>query len=166
MFKQSSVGKTVGGKKQAGALLIESMVALAIFSIAMLSLSAAQLTTSKTSFSSMLKTETAISTSEIIDLMRANLAGVTAGQYNHAINAGLYATPANQAQLDINKWLTNLPDYADGTVFGSGLDAGIACVGFACRITIEWDDTRANQGDASGGVSDLETFRYITDVNL
>ena len=134
------------------------MVALAIFSVAMLSLAGAQITLSKNTFSSLLKTDSAVRSSEIIDMMRMNLAGVAAGDYNLSYGDTQPGSPTIQGEIDIKNWVTGLQN----TVLrGTSADAEITCTGLNCTVAITWDDSRA---DADKGA--VTNFTYTTDVNL
>ena len=132
-----------------GYLLVEAMVALAIFSIGMLGLTAAQLSASKNNLSSLIKTETAINTADIVDMMRSNLPGVAAGDYDgdydvasHISNSIITQANENQADEDIGIWLSSLSEVARGMT----PEASITCVGaigLDCTIEVMWDDSRA-----------------------
>lgn len=153
--------KSQGRINQQGILLVESMVALALFSIAILGLSALQITSSKNNLSALLKTETAVASSEIIDLMRTNRTGVALDQYDFALGDGVFDTETNQAETDVNSWLINL-----NNVVAAGMtpDASIACAGpfnLDCTILIQWNDDRAEQDELN-----TELFIYTTNVNL
>ncbi len=130
-------------KNQSGFLLIESMVALALFSIAMMGLAGLQLANAKNNFSSLQKTETAVTISEIVDRMRTNLGDVSAGNYDRNIGDALPTEPYNnQAEDDLVQWLNNLRNSlknitADGSISCGGL------LGQACSISIEWYDSHA-----------------------
>jgi len=149
------------GAKQEGYLIIEALVALAIFSIALLSLAGAQMTTSKNTFSSMLKTESAIKSSELIDKMRLNLGGVAAGQYTLAYGTDVGGiSPSNQGETDLVAWMDAVQTSA---LLGTSPDAEITCVGLNCTIAIRWSDVRASGGT---DVSSLTQYLYTTDINL
>ena len=150
--------------KQQGVLLVEAMVALAVFSIAILGLSALQLTSSKNALSSLLRTETSVVTSEIIDMMRANLPDVALGRYDLNFGDGVFGSPANQAEVDINEWLDNLVAMSG---IGVAPDASITCGNptrpnpLDCTIMVQWNDSRAAQDATSS-----QLFMYTTNVNL
>lgn len=146
---------------QKGALLLEAMVALAVFSVAMLSLAGAQINSSKSTFSSLLKTESAVRSSEIIDKMRMNLAGVTAGDYDLSYGDTQPVSPTIQGEVDIKNWIENLQS---DVLRGTEADAEITCVGLNCTIAIRWDDVRAF-ADVEETQS-VTYYTYNTDVNL
>ena len=68
-------------KAMAGATLIEVMVALVIMSIGLLGLASLQLTGISSNSSSEKRTQAAVVANDLIERMRANPAGVTAGDY-------------------------------------------------------------------------------------
>ena len=81
-------GKTsMQGKSMTGATLIEVMIALVIMSIGLLGLASLQLSGVSTSNNSEKRTQATIVANDLIERMRANPAGVTAGNYA-AINYG------------------------------------------------------------------------------
>ena len=79
-------------KTMAGATLIEVMVALVILSIGLLGLASLQLTGISSNSSSEKRTQAAIVANDLIERMRANPAGVNAGDY-----AGVNYTTINCA---------------------------------------------------------------------
>jgi len=153
---------------QKGALLIESMVALAVFSIALLSLSGMQLSASKGAFSSLLKTESMVASANILDKMRVNLTGVADGDYN-IVDFG--DDPADETTLgggEAAEWLDQL---ATNSLLGANGQGRINCVGFNCQIQIRFSDARAEQGLTTDLTDDTDTTTrddvlFTFDVNL
>lgn len=141
--RRSNVLSTDLNLKQQGYLLVESMVALAVFSIALVSLAGAQLTTAKNTVSSAMKTESTISSSELIDTMRTNLAGVQSGDYD--VDFGDIPTvtgSSSQGIKDIYGWITDL---RDNKLKGTTADGEVVCAGLVCTVSIRWLDNRAAQ---------------------
>ena len=116
--------------RQRGYILIESMVALAIFSIALLSLSGLQLNATRGSFSSLLKTESAVSSAQIIDKMRINLAGVVAGNYIVDFGDTVSITAPTVGERDVALWINDLQGIS---MQGAEPEGSIACAGFNMR---------------------------------
>ena len=157
--------KTVHYNKQSGLLLVEAMVAVALFSIAIMGLSALQLTNSKSNLSAMLRTETTVSITEIIDLMRANIEGVEGGDYNRDFDDDHGAPFENQADRDIDRWLVNLNTAFSGESGENSFSTvgSINCAGIlnrVCTVRIQWDDQRAQEDPAEPlfTVSSVVTF--------
>ena len=157
----------LAAQSQKGALLIESMVALAVFSIALLSLSGMRISASKGAYSSLLKTESMVASANILDKMRVNLAGVTAGDYN--VNFG--AAPADTTTLggmDVEEWVDQLEN---NSLLGAEGEGRINCVGFNCQIQIRFSDARAEQGLTTDLTNPSDTTTrddviFTFDVNL
>lgn len=79
----------INAKAMTGATLIEVMIALVIMSIGLLGLASLQLTGVSANSNSEKRTQAAIVANDIIERMRANPAGVTAGEYATATSAAL-----------------------------------------------------------------------------
>ena len=143
-------------------ILIESMVALAIFSIALLSLSGLQLNATRGAFSSLLKTESAVSSAQIIDKMRINLAGVAAGDYTIAFGDTVNPSATTVGERDVALWINDLQGIS---MAGSEPEGSISCLGFNCTVQIRWFDSRTAQS-FSKDENAVERITYTFDVNL
>jgi len=157
--------------KQTGALLIESMVAIAVFSIALLSLSGLQISSSKNSLSSAMRTESVIAASEIIDRMRTNIerqrsalgSGFDATQLANLANQfnidyGITPSGTSQAELDLAAWLNGLQNTTFGNIFPETMincqllsSLSTATTGLTgtfnaldCVVGIQWNDSSAD----------------------
>ena len=157
--------------KQTGALLIESMVAIAVFSIALLSLSGLQIGSSKNSLSSAMRTESAIAISEIIDRMRSNVGGVREGNYDVAY--GVVPTGQGQSQEDVIAWLNRVSATSFRSVDAQGQ---ITCTQRDplneerdCAVSVLWNDTQAAEKFDDSGIDDTQQesrFELIINVNI
>lgn len=158
-----------GGNRQTGFLLIESMVALVLFSIALLGLSALMVTDSKNSLSSLLRTETVIIMSEVVDTMRNNLAEVGNGLYNGSFDTS-YSIPsgnASQAEQDIKRWTQSLKERTIGEVLEPEIE--IDCTGTlnrVCALTISWDDSRAACQDERVDCKPQQSKKYTLESRV
>ncbi len=167
--EKAAVG-VVGGRLEEGYLLVESLVSLVIFSIAILGLVATQISASKNNLSALVKTETAINMSEIIDKMRANRAGVVAGEYDLAEtdidDKELYPSGATTlVEGDLESWRESLFN----TAHGMSPKAEIACTNLDCTISISWSDSRAINTDDTGDTAEQKAarrFKFVTQVNF
>jgi len=181
--------------RQTGALLIESMVAIAVFSIALLSLSGLQISSSKNSLSSALRTESAIAVSEIIDRMRSNIekqrselgSGFDATQLaslasQFSVAYGTIPTGTSQAESDINAWLGRIgatsfrgviPQAMIDCQTLNSLSASTGLTGtynaLDCVVGIRWNDTNAEdqyRNDAIGSEVESRPFELLFNVTL
>jgi type IV pilus assembly protein PilV len=107
-----------------GFTLIEVLVALLIFAVGMLGLAGLQLRAQQSASYANGKTFATMAASHLAERMRANIAGVNAGDYayNGAVDGLPAAIPAcntaagcggstNMAQNDIREWLVNMNQY-------------------------------------------------------
>jgi len=157
--------------KQTGALLIESMVAIAGFSIALLSLSGLQISSSKNSLSSAMRTESAIAISEVVDRMRSNVGGVREGNYNVAY--GVVPTGTDQSGADVRAWLDRVANSSFRAVNAQGQ---IACTqpdplseARDCAVSVRWNDSQAEdqyQDEAIGSETESPAFELLVNVNI
>jgi len=150
--------------KQTGALLIESMVAIAVFSIALLSLSGLQISSSKNSLSSA-------TISEVVDRMRSNVGGVREGNYNVAY--GVVPTGTDQSGADVRAWLDRVANSSFRAVNAQGQ---IACTqpdplseARDCAVSVRWNDSQAEdqyQDEAIGSETESPAFELLVNVNI
>ena len=97
-----------------GATLMEAMIAVLLLSMCMLAYAALQMRGLAANTSSMWRSKAALLAYEMADRMRANMAGVNAGNYNNltvaspmtACGTVAACTPAQMSQLDFWIWNT------------------------------------------------------------
>ncbi|MFQ5756493.1 MAG: type IV pilus modification protein PilV [Acidiferrobacterales bacterium] len=143
---------TVARRRQSGFSLLEVLIALLVLSIGLLGLAALQTMGLKFNTQSYQRTQAVLQAYDIIDRMRANPAGMTAGLYN---NVGINATPpalptcpcnsTQMADYDINQWknaIGALLAQGKGAVCRGTLDTNLACTdagsGTTFTVGIEW----------------------------
>ena len=109
-------------KQNHGFTLIEVLVALLIFAIGMLGLAGLQLKAHQTTQFAHTRTNVTLNAGALIDRMRSNMAGVTAGDYvyDHGVNGDytvasacevgstVTCTPAERANADIKEWILEM----------------------------------------------------------
>lgn len=97
--------------------MLEVLIAVLVLSIGLLGLAGLQAASLRNNYSSYLRSQATLLAYGMSDRMRANMAGVTAGNYNVASTAipsavsacsGSGCAPANMAQNDINEWENTL----------------------------------------------------------
>ncbi len=151
-----SAGKAVAGER--GFTLIEVMIAVFILTVGLMAMGAVQMVSLRSGGNSFMRTQASLAAADMADRMRANIAGVNAGNYA-AIGPVIPADPgfdcitaactiaADMATLDAFQWLTSLTQTrglarATGTVVCPG-------VGVMCAITVMWDG-RHNGASGTG----------------
>ena len=136
-------------RKESGVAMLEVMVAIIVVSFGLLGLASLQLTGMKNSQTSYLRSIATAQAYNMADRMRANIAGVTAGEYDNVtttiparpdcsnpfqLTGG--CTPAEMADYDAYIWLTNSTSLLPG---GRGTITKIAgSSGFI--ISVLWDE--------------------------
>lgn len=131
-------------RRQRGVGLIDVLIALVVLSIGLLGLAGLQAKSLNFNHSAYLKSQATLQAYDMADRMRANMPGVTAGDYNAisgitappVICSAANCTSAQMAQFDAFQWNTdnqNLLPSGRGTVKKNGN---------IYTITVMWDDQR------------------------
>lgn len=138
------------GHAQTGFTLVEVLVALVILSVGLLGLAGLHLNGLRNNESAYLRSQATLQAYDMVDRMRANLAGLEAGGYNAitgpvsdpgCISAG--CTPLQIAAYDAFQWNTanaGLLPSGSGTVTGTG-------AGSVFTVTVAWDDNKSGSAD-------------------
>jgi len=120
--------------KQSGMSLIETLVALLVFSVGILGIASLMLTSMRHNNETLSRTQSTILANEIYEMMRANLAAVEAGDYTLAMGSGLpytaqsdcTASVCNTTQIatwDLAKWGARVNRVLPGADAGVNVDA-------------------------------------------
>ena len=132
--------------KQQGFSMVEILVTVVVIAIGLLGLAGLQATSLRNTEESYQRSQAATLAYDMLDRMRANVAGVSAGDYDSITAApGSYTdctantcTVSEMADFNNGDWQANiaaaLPS-GGGTVSGNGS-------GSVFTITISWDDDR------------------------
>ncbi len=131
-------------RRQRGGTLIEVLVSVLVLSIGLLGAAALQVSAMRNNQGSYEHAQMTVLTQGMLDSMRNNVSGVTAGEYESA--AWTCAPPAGStvAANDLAQWIGGLQ-----TQINPGACGRIACVGRDCTVGIRWDDSRATGGTAA-----------------
>jgi type IV pilus assembly protein PilV len=138
-----------------GVGLIEVMIAVLIMGIGLLGIAAMQATTLRNSQSSVERSQAVVQTYTILDSMRANLDAAR----NNLSNIGLTCTvPAGGTLItnDQRFWLQTVQANLGTTACGQ-----IECASNACKITLQWDDSRG-----TGDSTKLATQALVTSTQI
>lgn len=156
-----SVNKFSDRKSQSGVTLIEVLVAVLVLSVGLLGVASLQMYGLRYNQSAYLRSQAAVLAYDIVDRMRANTNGVSAGYYDSVNTASLPADPnciktgcTNQqlANHDIREWggyftssVPMLPS-ASGTISRSGN---------TFIVTITWTEL-----EKTGAISQSLNYRF------
>lgn len=165
--KASRVGKVSGIKAQRGLSMIEVLIALVVLAIGLLGTAAMQTLSLEGTANANSRSVAFYLANDVIDRMRANSAGETAGDYSDVSKAATTAncsaaagcTAKEMAFNDLQEWQTSIATLLPG---GVGTISGPAATGNANYvITVSWRE-RTKEAKASGetaAVSDANRFR-------
>lgn len=157
-MKRHAVNRKLCHREQ-GTTLIEVLVSLLILSVGMLGMAGLQTVSLRNTQSAYYRTTATSLGAEIVELMRANIQGVTNGNYDNVVGAATAdcftvagCSPSQMAAQDIFLWeneVTNaLPGGASVVCIDAtgndGTPAANACdgIGNIYAIKIWWDDNR------------------------
>lgn len=140
-------------RAQVGAGLIEVMVAILILGVGLLGIAAMQATALRNSQSSLERSQAVIQTYAVLDAMRANSAVAKIGGYNLSAPTCSPPDAGDRAATDLHDWIQSLHD-----TLGEGACGQIECGSVECNIIVQWNDSRAKDGEQSGSeTQQLET---------
>lgn len=135
--------------RSTGFSLIEVLIAVLVFALGMLGVAAMQAVSLRNTQSSYENSQAVLNIYSIVDAMRANREEAQIDRYNlpqWTCEAPAVvedpATTADLAQNDLNEWVLTLKRDMGDTACGA-----IDCEGNACWIRVQWDDSRATDGD-------------------
>jgi type IV pilus assembly protein PilV len=153
-------------KFQDGFSLVEVLISVLVLTLGLLGIAALQANVVKYNHSAQLRSMAVYQAANMIDRMRANLAGVTAGNYNNV--SGIPTAPtctscssSETATKDINAWNNEnslLLPAGQGTVTGNGS---------IFTITVRWDNDRTGvTGTNCSGNSQVDLSCVTMGVEL
>ena len=130
-------------RAQQGFTLIEVLVSVFVLAVGLLGLAALQASAIRYNDSAQLRSMAVFQAQNMIDRMRANPEGISAGSYNSLSGTPSQApncttcSPADAAQRDLYQWNTangQLLPAGQGTVVGNGT---------VFTVTVRWDNNRS-----------------------
>ncbi|HEX4853018.1 type IV pilus modification protein PilV [Arenimonas sp.] len=129
--------------RQQGLSLIEVLIAALILAIGLLGIAAMQAVTLKNSQSAFDRTQAVVLSYSMFDAMRANATSARANGYTLARTCTVPSAGSSLASRDQARWIQSLKDAMGPSACGTIS----ACVSNVCSITVEWNDSRATDGD-------------------
>lgn len=138
-----SAMKSMAMRGERGFTLIEVLIAVLVLSVGLLGLAALQATALRNNQSSLQRSAGVVYTYSIIESMHANVDAARAGTYNMG---RICTVPAGGTliQNDQRQWMRMLQQNLGADACGA-----IACASDLCKVTVEWNDSRAKEGDAA-----------------
>jgi type IV pilus assembly protein PilV len=129
--------------RMAGVGLIEVMVAVALLGFGMLGIAALQATALRNGQSAAQRSQAVVATYAILERMRANYAVAGNGGYDLAAMTCEAPNAGDLAATDLHDWIEALHASVAPGACGQVIDCGSE----ACKIIVEWDDSRGTAGN-------------------
>lgn len=129
-------------RSQAGASLLEVLIAVLILAIGLLGIAALQSLTLKNTQSASERSAAIIQSYAMLDMMRANRAQAIARQYDTGWLCAAPENPGNRIEGDMARWIGQLKQSVGDSACGQ-----IDCGAVNCNIGVRWNDERGTGGD-------------------
>ena len=132
--------------KQNGFSLVEGLVALAVLSFSLLGIAGMISFGMKQTVSTSMYSHAVFHAYEMLDRLKANRDNATGGNYDFSLTTlanspNSWSGSSQIVDVDRLAWLTSLEGYINGS------SGAVACAGNVCRVTVQWDDSRASNED-------------------
>jgi type IV pilus assembly protein PilV len=124
--------------------LIEVLIAVVVLSFGLLGIAAMQMSALRHSQSSMDRSQATVHSYAILDAMRANRPVALIGGYDIPETCAA-PEPGDLVANDLRHWIQSMQQTQ---VLGPSACGAIACGTVQCTITVQWDDSRAKDGNA------------------
>ncbi|MGP0172026.1 type IV pilus modification protein PilV [Pseudomonas sp. NCHU5208] len=149
-------------RAQAGATLIEVLVAIVVLSIGLLGLAGLQATSIQANQSAYYRSQASILAADITDRMRANRKAAQAGDYNLSSLTNTYTTTTTRKDKDLSEWISLVTKLPSGKArIERDNSTGLV------TITINWDESRGaiKKSDGTTATADATAnFVYRTEI--
>lgn len=160
-------------QRQSGATLIEVLVSVIVLAVGIVGMSALQATSLQNSTRSVLRTQAAYLSYEILDRIRANPSQIYSVDLAAELVAGdcisASCSGSELMQFDLLEWKCGFSQYAGNAICASlalingtsylpdtilpGGDGSVSCLavtaGKQCTVVIRWREERSNASDAA-----------------
>ena len=140
-----TVRNAATSRNVAGVGLIEVMVAVALLAFGMLGIAALQATALRNAQSASERSRAVVATYSILERMRANYAVAGNGGYDLAAMTCAPPNAGDLAATDLHDWITSVQEQLGPAACGQIVDCGSD----ACKIIVQWDDSRGTGGSAT-----------------
>lgn len=146
--------------QQTGVSLLEVLIALLVLSFGMLGLAGLQVTALRSNQSALELSQAVFETHAMVEAMRADRNNAADGRYNLTLTDTVPAGTsfANTTRREWRERITNN--------MGGGASGAIACNGFNCTVTIQWNDERAAANLNADQRTAARTRQLVTEVRL
>jgi type IV pilus assembly protein PilV len=136
------------------------LVTMVMISVGLLGVAALQLTSLRSNQESYVRSQAAMLAADILDRMRANQAGVRAGQYD--VDFDGTSSSGAVAAADLTAWQATI----DRLLPGSDTDAAgsIERNGNVVEITIRWNEREEQATAQSHDAGDLPIFQTRSEI--
>jgi len=135
-------------RAQSGMSMIEVLVAVVVLAFGLLGISAMQMTSLRSSQSSLERSQAIAQSYAMFDAMRANRQAALIGRYDIPMSCDA-PDPGNLVANDLAHWITSMQQ---PQVLGPSACGSITCNSTSCTITVRWDDSRRNGGSSAQSV--------------
>ena len=146
-------------RTQAGASLLEVLIAVLILAIGLLGIAALQSLTLKNTQSSSERTAAVIQSYSMLDMMRANRAEAIADRYDTGWLCTAPEDPDTRVASDLARWITQLKSNVGDSACGQ-----IDCGAVNCVIGVRWNDSRSSVDEDQ--IAELEELTIETRTRL
>jgi len=150
---------TSSPRRVSGVSLIEVMISVLILGVGMLGIAAMQTTALRNNQSAMSRSQVVMQTYTILDAMRANRDVALLGNYNTGGMMCTAPTGGSLVEKDQALWIGSLKS----TISDADSTCGaINCTDGNCKISVQWDDSRAREASGNGGAE--QTIETVTQL--
>ena len=157
-----------------GFTIVEVLVALVVLSIGLLGIAKLVMVSSHANDSAYLRSQATAMAYQMIDNMRANLAGASAGNYSTALNGtpllptpclgtGTQCSNLQLAQWDVYSWQTNL---SAALPSGTGSIVTSATSPVTATVVVQWDDSAAQAAFGAASAAQTANTQIIIETVL
>ena len=147
-------------QRQAGATLVEVLIAVFILAVGLLGVAALQASALRNSGSALERSQAVIQTYSILDAMRANNAGNVMIARTGGYNMAMGSAPGGGNALSVADrvaWLASLQ-----ATLGASAQGSINCAAAVCTITVRWNDSRGTNAAGAAAAAAAANYQVIT----
>lgn len=146
--------------KEAGATLIEVLIAMLVLAIGLLGLAGLQATSIQSNHSAYYRSQATLLAGDLADRMRANRLEALTNAYltDFPTSSSTNTVTGTTAEKDVAEWLNQLAlTLPEGT-------GKVEKNGTLITISVRWNDSRGHIKDSNDNNTHSETFAYRTEI--